>query len=218
MNIIGRGWQYCVYDLDNGRVQKEYNSTVVGYLYILKDYLEYKKYDLWKIPFVYKNCKSDAKDSVENIQNSDVPSWMLAHAKYLGSGLAYEQDKVRPLRMVFKEGDDESNKAVIDSFVELTLQLFNEGIGDKGFNISNNFGLDTSGRVVLIDLGEVYSGDRLLQQIVNKSWASDYVLDGLPNTLRLYFIQKMNFAFEGLGGLKTKQTNQSKNDTSAPGQ
>ncbi len=84
----------------------------------------------------------------------------------------------------------------IDAFVEFNKMLMSRKLIDKSFNISKNFALDDRGRVVLMDLGELYSSTQAIdRQIRDRAWSKHYIVDPLPVGLREYFIGRMDNAF-----------------------
>lgn len=196
MKKIGRGWQYTTYDLGNGRVLKKYNSKFIGYVHIFLECFPFNKEPIWKIPRYYRGCKNTALDSIRKISiSSIIPEWMMGNPKILNS-LDYEQDKLIPIHDYFKNCDLEKGKKVIDLFIEFNKILVENSLIDKSFNVGKNFALDKDGRVVLMDLGELYSSPVSIQkQIKNRAWAKEYVLKPIPKNLRSYFVEKMDIAF-----------------------
>jgi hypothetical protein len=195
MKRLGRGWQYTTYDLGNGRVLKKYNHPFIAYLIMLRDCFPYIRNPLWKLPAYYRGCKLTARDSMEKIQHPVLELWMMGNPRVL-NGLDYEQDKVTPLLKYFRTINAERGKVVIDAFVGFNRMLVDKRLIDKSFNITKNFGIDSLNRIVLIDLGELYSSDAAIRkQLQNRAWASFYVTKDVPRSLRRYFLQKMDAAF-----------------------
>lgn len=192
MKKIGRGWQYTTYDLGNDRVLKKYNSKIIGYIHMFKICFPFTTDPIWKLPGYYRGCKETALDSIKKIQNPVLDPWMMGNPKILNS-LDYEQDKVIPLHEALSLYDDKQGKEIVDLFVEFNKALIQRSIIDKSFNITQNFALDRSGRVILMDLGELYSSKVAIEkQINNRAWAKHYVVNPLPINLRDYFVQRMD--------------------------
>jgi hypothetical protein len=192
MKKIGRGWQYTTYDLGNGRVLKKYNSKLIGYLFICKEIFPFRTDAPWEIPGFYRGCKETALDSIKKLQNPALEPWMMGNPRFLNT-LDYEQDKLIPIHDYFKLSTTEESKRIIDAFIAFNKIMIEKRLIDKSFNISKNFALDTHGRVVLMDLGELYSSEAAIQkQIKNRAWAAHYVVNPLPEALRHYFVQKMD--------------------------
>lgn len=195
MKKIGRGWQYTTYDLGNDRVLKKYNSKLVGYIHIFKICFPFNTDPLWKIPGYYRGCKETALDSMKKISHPVLDPWMMGNPKILNA-LDYEQDKVIPIHDVLATSSTEKGREIIDLFVEFSKVMVEKSIIDKSFNISQNFAIDTQGRVILMDLGELYSSSAAIQkQIHNRAWAKQYVVNPLPKELQSYFVERMDATF-----------------------
>lgn len=192
MKKIGRGWQYTTYDLGNDRVLKKYNSKIIGYIHMFKICFPFNNDPIWKLPGYYRGCKQTALDSIKKIQNPILDSWMMGNPKILNS-LDYEQDKVIPLHEALSLTGDERGGEIIDSFIEFNKVLIQRNLIDKSFNITQNFALDKNGRIILMDLGELYSSTASIErQISDRAWAKHYVVNPLPINLRDYFVQRMD--------------------------
>lgn len=195
MKKIGRGWQYTTYDLGTGRVLKKYNSKLIGYTHMFKACFPFKTEPIWKLPAFYKGCKETALDSMKKIPFTSLESWMMGNPKILNT-LDYEQDKLKPLHDYFEESSEDESKKIIDLFVSFSKLLAEKRLIDKSFNISKNFGLDTLGRIVLLDLGELYSSEAAIKkQIKDRVWAAHYVVNPLPEALKEYFVKSMDAVF-----------------------
>lgn len=195
MKKIGRGWQYTIYDLGNGRVLKKYNSKIVGYAHMAKACFPFRTNSLWEIPGYYRGCKETALDSMKKISVPTIEAWMMGNPRILNV-LDYEQDTLVPLHDFFATCTIEDGKKTIDAFIAFNKILVERKLIDKSFNITKNFGLDKQQRIVLMDLGELYSSDAAItKQIQNRAWAAHYVVEPLQEPLRDYFIQGMNQAF-----------------------
>ena len=197
MKVLGRGWQYTTYDLGNGRVLKKYNSALVGYVVQFLSFLRWGSPLPWKIPAYHRNCKNTARDSMEKVAHSPLEPWMMGNPHLLNE-LDYEQDTMVSLLEKLLNLPVEEGKKLIDAFVAFNKILFERSFIDKSFNITKNFGLDTHGRVVLMDLGELYSSQEAIQkQLAKRMWASRYVVREIKNKeLRDYYIDQMDAHFK----------------------
>jgi hypothetical protein len=199
MKKIGRGWQYTTYDLGNGRVLKKYNSKIVGYVHMFFECFPFINDPIWKLPGYYRGCKKTASDSLIKVSTTPVEMWMMGNPKII-NGLDYEQDKLLPLHDFFESCSIEDGKKIIDAFIEFNTFLIEKRLIDKSFNITKNFALDDKGRVVLMDLGELYSSEQSINKQINKkAWMAHYVIKHLPDSLSEYFIENMN---QALGAIK----------------
>lgn len=196
MKVLGRGWQYTTYDLGNGRVLKRYNSAFVACILIFLNSLYWWKPAPWKLLAYHRDCKSKAHDSMIFVQRNVLESWMIGNPKVLND-LDYEQDKLTPLHKVIRGISTEKGKELIDAFVAFNAELLRRGVIDKSFNITKNFGLDAKDRVVLMDLGELFTAQEAIQkQIRERKWATPYVAQVMRNReLRDYYVAQMDRHF-----------------------
>jgi len=202
MKKIGEGWQYGVYDLGNGRVLKRFHSPVKSYWVTLKSVFPFRDDPLSSVPSFVKSAKRKALASFETLKKIQIPSAWLGNPKFL-DGLDYEQDKATPLHDIFEKSDTATIKIIIDKFIIFNKQLLENGIIDKSFNITRNFGLDEDGNIILIDIGELFdSPERIKKQFADRAWDKKYVAGEIKNKeAREYFIQRMdeNFSLDFWG-------------------
>jgi len=197
MKKIGEGWQYSVYDLGNGRVFKKFHSTAKSYWVTLKSVFPFRDDPITEVPSFVRSAKTKALASFETLKNINVPASWLGNPKFL-DGLNYEQDLALPLHNIFDNSDTTSIKIIIDKFIVFNKRLLSEhGIIDKSFNITKNFGLDTQGNIILIDLGEIFDNpERIKKQFMDRAWDKKYVAGEIKNKeAREYFIKKMDETF-----------------------
>lgn len=145
------------------------------------------------IPSYARSMKKKALESLDLLEHIGLPpEWTgnpLRHNK-----LDYEQDHVRPLRSVFEHSDTDVIKDIIDKFLLFNKKLMNTGVIDKSFNIMDNFGLNTKGEIVLIDIGELIADpERIKKQICERVWSKHYVAGSIRNEIvQKYFIETMD--------------------------
>jgi hypothetical protein len=194
MKILGRGWQYTAYDLENGRVLKRRNSKMTAYIEMLKSCFPYTKNPIWKFTDYYKAGTNEAKSSLNKILVSNLDKKLFGNPLILENGIDYEQDKIMPIRTYFRNNNNEENRKVVDAFIEFNKLLIQNNLIDKSFAIAKNFGLNEMGEIVLCDIGELWSSpENIREQIEKKVWRYGYVLKTLPNKeLREYFVDQMN--------------------------
>jgi hypothetical protein len=191
MKFLGRGWQYTVYDIGNGRVLKKWNSKSIAYFVMLKDCFPYIKSPIWKFPKNYSYSVSTAQDSMRKLKESNLDKKIFGNPKYL-SEMDYEQDILQPIDIYLKKISLDKGKEVINKFIEFNKLLIQNSCIDKSFNIGKNFALDKENNIVLSDIGELYfSRESIKKQITKKAWKVHYVLKHIPKELRTYFIEKM---------------------------
>lgn len=196
MKKIGQGWQYTVYDLENGKVLKKFHSWIRAYFVIFREIFPFDNDSFFEIPSFIKDVKRKADESFEILKRVDAPQEWLANPKFINK-YDFEQDKVIPLHDVFDNLDTDEIKKIIDQFIELNKKLMSLGFIDKSFNIIRNYGLNNNGEVVLIDIGELFDKKELIdKQIKNRAWDKSYVSGRIKNReAQEYFINEMNKNF-----------------------
>ena len=192
MKYLGRGWQYTVYDLGNGRVSKKYNTKFQAYSIMLRQTFPSFRYPFWKIPRYHRGCRDTALDSIKKIKETKIDMALFGYPKVLNE-LDYEQDKAIPLHVYFKTLSLDEGKKRIDQFINLNQKLIKSRLIDKSFLIGKNYGLNSKGEIILIDIGELYSSDEAIKrQIARKPWDIYYVTSTIPKKFRSYFVEEMN--------------------------
>ena len=192
MKYLGQGWQYMVYDIGNNRVLKKYNTRFQAYAIMFRQCFPYIGYPIWKFPKFHEGCKKTAFDSIQKIKNTKMDLALFGNPKILND-LDYEQDKVIPLNIYFKSLTFEQGKFVIDEFIAFNKILIQNRLMDKSFLIGKNYGINASGKIILTDIGELYSSDEgIKKQISLKPWDVGYVTSTIPKKFREYFVRQMN--------------------------
>lgn len=196
MRKIGEGWQYSVYDLENGRVLKKFHSFIQSYWVILKTIFPSKDDPLMMVPDFSRSMKKKALASFAILKRKNIPSDWLGNPRFINE-LDFEQDKAKPLHDVFANSDVFTTKQVIDKFILFNKRLLEMEVIDKSFNITKNYGLNEKDEIVLIDIGELFDDPvQINQQCVNHAWDRNYVSGCIQNEhARKYFIEEMNKNF-----------------------
>lgn len=194
-DVVGKAWQYTVYDLRNGRVYKKFNSYDESFKIILRDWW----FVFWKTPSLVKEMKDSAIKSLDFLENflGQHPEYKALFGNFERIGeLDIEQDKVVPLKIYFKNHLTEENKIFIDKFVELCRIFFKFGFMDKALKVGENFGINKDGQVILMDIGEIwFDKDSVKKQIKNRVWTSWWWMRCVPRELREYYIREMDKVF-----------------------
>lgn len=192
MRKLGEGWQYTTYDLGNGRVLKKYHSWLKAFWQIFKTIFPFQNDPPWNIPKFIRDMDRKTKESFRILNEYNVPPAWVGNPRFLES-FDFEQDKVKPIHDVFREVDGERGKQIIDQFIEFNKACLDIGFIDKSFNITKNFGINSNGDIVLIDIGELYDDPVQVQhQLEIRVWEKDYNAGCIQdNELREYFITQM---------------------------
>ncbi len=192
---VGKGWQYTVYDLGNGRVYKKFNTKLEAYRIMLKD----RWYIFWRLPGYLKKMKKNVKKSFQFLEKNDIDGDLIGNFKRR-KGLDYEQDKAVPLKDYCKKLSRDSKKecrAIVDKFIKLVDTLYSDyGCMDKAMKFGKNFGIDNNGQVVLIDIGEIWFEPKSIKKRVKKrTWLNVDNMEGVLKYLREYYIQELDKIF-----------------------
>jgi hypothetical protein len=148
------------------------------------------------VPSFSKSAKKKALASLKIIKKNIIPASWLGNPKFLNN-LNYEQDKAQPLHDIFENSDTEAIKTIIDEFIVFNKCLLEKGVIDKSFNITKNYGLNEEGKIILIDIGELFDNpERIKKQIADRAWDKNYVAGCIRDAdARKYFIKKMDENF-----------------------
>lgn len=113
------------------------------------------------------------------------------------SPLDFEQDYVKPLGELFTRCSIDEGRKIIDNFIAFNQKLLARGIIDKSFNVTKNYGMSSTGDIILIDIGEIFDDpEKIARQIRDKAWVKPYVCNEIANVeLRLYFLKRMDEEF-----------------------
>ncbi|MEK7538389.1 MAG: hypothetical protein AAB552_00965 [Patescibacteria group bacterium] len=137
----------------------------------------------------------EAVYSMQEILHTTIQSWMLGNPRVVGT-LDYEQDFVVSLRKKLEQGGREEGERIVDSFVEFNKVLIEHSLIDRNFLITDNFGMNADGNIILMDLGELCTDAKTIRHhLAKRPWATFDVVNSLPANLRDYFVNEMDKAF-----------------------
>lgn len=192
MKKLGEGWQYTVYDMGDGRVYKKLKSSFRRFLYI---YFHSKESIISSLREV-KRMKVYAENSFKIINENRIPRKWIGNPE-LFLNMDYSQDKVTPLQNVFDTCNTVEGKIVVDKFIDFIKKLLELGYIDFSFRISANFGLNSEGNVVLMDLGEIIDDPIIIhKQRKAEYWHYNYMKDYIKDSeVRKYFQEQMDLNF-----------------------
>ncbi len=162
---------------------------------MLHDCFPYVKNPMWRFPEYYAQSKREIVNSMKIIPHATLEGWMLGNPRIL-TDCDYEQDALMSLRKHFKHATEEEGKTIINAFVHFNKTLIAHSLVDRNFNITDNFAMNTEGKIVLMDLGELYSDpEQIRLYLVLRPWAVWDITHTLPEDLREYFVRAMDAAF-----------------------
>jgi hypothetical protein len=162
---------------------------------MLRDALRNLRFPVVCFTRYYREGKVSATSSLEVVLESALDPSHFANPKRI-SAYAYEQTFARPLSEYLSTVTEEEGRKTIDAFIEFNKLLLAQPLIEKNFNIGDNFGLDPSGKIVLIDIGEIVTSKTgIKEQLRKRVWAAADVVRRLPASLQSYFVQKMDQTF-----------------------
>lgn len=193
MKKIASGWQCDVYDLGNGKVIKTQKPYISKFFKVLHkgSFLEILG---GAIPRVRKDYSSSLKKMQNIISSSGIDPAFLCNPEINTQELFYIQDKVTPFYLLMKDFSLEESKEFFNNYARLLKYLWGFGVHDKIFNFRKNAGIDSEGRVVLIDIGELaFKKEKVERNIKTKRWlrANSY-LKTKDKKLRNYYKNLMD--------------------------
>ena len=194
MRKLGQGWQVTVHEYSAQRVYKKPQRGFSAYTSILKDFpailLHPQKLYTW-----VKDLQRKQKQSLKYISKRVELSHLIGNPTIEIAG-GYYQDKVIPIKEYIQRLSWEAFTKLVDDFTEFNYQLFEKGMIDKSFNFTKNYGIDSHGKLILIDLGELFFDSKeIREQIKRKPWARPQFLKKLSREQREYFLRVMEQRF-----------------------
>lgn len=195
MKKIGRGWQYTIYNLENGRVLKRYNTLLEAYMVMLKDSIVHFRIPVINFYHYYLEGRALALCSLKKISEQPLELWMFGNPRIIGM-YEYEQDYTESLASCLGRVTSENGERIIDKFITFTKLLHSYSLIEKNFNIGDNFGINREGDVILIDIGEIiFKETEVNIQLAKRVWAAPDVLSHIPISLHEYFVNQMDKTF-----------------------
>lgn len=148
-----------------------------------------------------KELISRREESAEFIKKGIAPSELFCNPIFNQDG-SYLQDRVLLLGDFLEGSTPVQQKQKVNQLVKFYLLEWQYGFSEYDFKIGENYGINSSGHVVLLDLGElVFEKDIVAKNVENKKWK-----EGVESTclnsdeIKNYFTEKMyeNFTQENL--------------------
>lgn len=201
MKLIGKGWQYRIYDIGGGRVRKIKRSPIDSFcrtFFMPKVIKENRKLRFNPV-LSYREMRRISRESDENIKRFKkiLPFIFgyLAGNPVFSDGINYEQDYATPLLQYLRKHEDAENKKVITEYAQLVVGLWQYGCSDSVFNFATNSGVDSQNRVIQIDIGELdFEKDIVGEKVRNKKWLSQpsYRFYLSNTALENFFVREMD--------------------------
>ncbi len=187
MKRLGAGWQYAAYDLGTGRVRKVRRHPLAQAAKIAAGLIYGKQFTPQYLRSEQKRINVRALESIAHVRS--IPKedlWIFGNPTFSGTH-TYEQDKVRTLGEVMRDAPLAEARRLIDEYVALLLLMWEYGLSETSFNFMWNAGIDSRGRVVLIDFGELTDEKQTVaEQIDSERWLAHYVFKYFTGPTREY--------------------------------
>lgn len=203
-HLLGKGWQYAVYDLGNGRVRKVPRSLASQTLAILVSR---------EAGFSFRTAMQRAamlnrlaQDSLAALK-AHIPSHeyhLLANPYFHGTA-CYDQDCCYPLGRALSDATPKNARSLIDKYIDTIEQCWRLGFSELSYMFTVNYGLTSTGDMALIDLGEVSFNRCDAEDAINeKRWLKhrSFRKDVKDEELRFYIAEAMD-ARVNLNALRT---------------
>lgn len=163
------GWQYRVYFRED-KVVKKPRSVPETALRIL--FSEPSRVLNRELVETARDAQRLRRESVEEIEKRDFDMSMFANPVFRGDTVV--QDRVEILGEKLSSADMEEGKALIDRYIDFTLECWSQGFCDRTFNYTINNGVK-DGEIVLVDVGELtFSREEVAEYIENQKWLTQY--------------------------------------------
>lgn len=189
---IGRGVQYKVIDIGEGRVLKIPLTTDESYAVVASRRApnQITGSERLRIP----RYRSEAIESCHTMQQiiEDFPlaAALVGHPVFKEDGM-YIQDKVVPLETALNKCPTKVAKDLLSKYVRSNLTCWSFGFAEHVYNFSVNNGVDAEGNLVLIDFGEITTDyARVTRHVSARKWLDAYSYTSLPDQeLRMYYAE-----------------------------
>lgn len=190
MKLIAYGWQYKVFDLENGRVRKIKLSGLVQYFKILSQ-LPFQFFKTYKEQQRVNQMEKEANNYILLILAPAIQP-LLGNPIFIDES-NYEQDKVTIVEEIFKNSSFDQQKQVIEEYIDLIYKTWKYGFSDCVFNFTVNNGVDKDGKVIQLDFGEITTEkEKVTSMIQNKRWLKSFSYRILSEDLKEYYSKIMS--------------------------
>ncbi|MFH0852136.1 MAG: hypothetical protein V1845_00810 [bacterium] len=190
MKLIGKGYCYNVYELNNSRVLK----LEKGFFQKVCDIYQFegkKVFDWLRASFKLLTGRKKILASYSYMR-SNVDLALLGSPKFL-EGINYEQDKVELLEAIIIHSNFIEKKGLIDLYIQNIIQCWKNGFADRVYNFTINNGIDYSGRLILLDFNEVtFLKEEALKRIKSKRWLRASSFKHVDSELQKYYQEQMD--------------------------
>lgn len=180
---LGAGWQYNAYDLGDGRVLKVPLSHAERIRIAFALHRDDPSYSHERAAEWVAAGDEMTRHSYRLLEEvlPRLDARLLGNPTLVGSG-AYEQDKLVMIVDSIRHHSFDANAAIIDRYIDATLELWRWGISEVVFNFSINSGIGRDGGVVLCDLGDLTASRSTVRRLVtDQVWLQRWSYNALPD-------------------------------------
>ena len=191
MQKIGEGYYYNVYEIQTNRVIKKRKNIFRSFYYIVVKSNKFKINGFKEFISLHTN-KNKIKDIynkiIQNIKDiSEIGN------PYFINEFEYTQDKVTILKDILIKSDIETQKEIIEKYINSIKKSWKQGYSDIVFNFTINNGLDKNNTVILIDFNEiVFEKSEIAKRIQKQKWLIRYSYTQLSGELKEYYKKRMS--------------------------
>ncbi|MFB6213141.1 MAG: hypothetical protein ABEJ07_01065 [Candidatus Nanohaloarchaea archaeon] len=183
---IGEGLQYRVYREGGGLARKEPKKRE-EMVETLRKWHDSRQ----EVQENADRAVERRRKAVERLEEGGFDFSLLGDPEFCEDGTVL-QDRAQVAGEVMSGARLSKKKEVVDDYVQLLLQLWEQGIGDTIYNFTENTGY-VDGRLVHLDFGElVFSKNRVKEEIRERKWLEKWsYTDDLSGDIRPYFRERM---------------------------
>ncbi|MBI2055871.1 MAG: hypothetical protein HYT37_00615 [Candidatus Sungbacteria bacterium] len=145
----------------------------------------------------YQEMRRISHTSDEDVQKFKsilpyMPAYLTGNIHFL-DGINYEQDFATPLLLYFQEHEKSEINKILTQYIQLILKLWQYGCSDSIFNFATNSGIDSQGRVIQIDVGELdFLKCTVAERVKNKQWLSRASYIHSSDDIKSFFAGEMD--------------------------
>ncbi|HRH32998.1 MAG TPA: hypothetical protein PK720_02575 [bacterium] len=171
MKYLGEGYYYRVYEVEPDRVFKKLQPYWFSFKKIFK-YTRENGNSITEALIRSHTARLREIKALKSIKEklSKIPHAIFANPLFV-KGLNYSQDKVIIVADILEKNSFNTNKNIIDQYIEFQKVLWSYQMHDKTYKLQPNYGLNRNEKLVCIDFGEfAYTKEEALKSINRQKW------------------------------------------------
>jgi hypothetical protein len=188
--LIGRGYYYDVYELNEDHVYKKRRNTFFTLVFIIFRFRE----NLKKIPQYIRFflvVDKETKKLYKRIPKGAYPT--LGNPVFDADGVNYKQEKTVILQDVLDEISEKDFIDWVNGYIKSIHTTWSYGFSDIVFNITVNTGKNKAGNIAQIDFNEItFDKVKVIDELDRKYWMYNFSYKQLPEKYKQIYINKMS--------------------------